>query len=614
MAITNTWRLTVLENDQSQTARPSIGNIGATVIDAIRGPLEPLLVPRGSEKLIIDIFGRPSVTNWQVWEAIQANKEADIYISAPSLNGKYGGVLVTQTGTEAFISGQTSIDSGNIDFAALDIEEPLGTGDGVTANFLLTLGDFDNYVNQSIDIQIDGVSINVAATDAEPEVLTTTPDVGSGTYTRATGVLDFTFTSIPTAGQVITANYVVDRSSDVYFILFNGSPETDSRSTKISYDTVTDRFLVNLYQINNEGTYISIEDSPYTVSLTEGSKGDNGANIFIEDVFEDNPYVNVLRNTSLATTVFTDDTSNVDFTGGDRGDAITVTQLTAGWAYFQDENTYPVDIFFDITADAGVPGIFSDLRNIYQEYSAYLLPLPDDDATTSIATKTSYGIDDKGIYYYWNWAIVRNVYTDSRITTNLMGKVFRKHAQMVDTFNAKAPSWKDENGHGGQLGSDIIKFTQKATKTDLQALDTGRINGMIFDNNYGPMIRSQRTSLTLESDYSYIGHSRLADYLISNIISNAIPNQYTKLNDVVHRAQVKSIADAIINPLLASPNNFLREALVVCDTSNNTDAVLARREFVLDVFVKFTPFAETVKFTFINTPQGTSVEELRENF
>jgi hypothetical protein len=192
-----------------------------------------------------------------------------------------------------------------------------------------------------------------------------------------------------------------------------------------------------------------------------------------------------------------------------------------------------------------------------------------------------------------------------------MGRVATKHAQMYDVFNGLAPSWIDENGHGGQLGGNIIEMAYDPSETQKQTLsEDNQINPIEFNTQYGVMITAQRTSLTSLSDYSYINHSRTADYIILNVERQVLPYQITKLNDADHRNRARIKGDAIVSPLAGAPYNLLRSYAIKCDSENNTNQVLNRREFVFEIAVKFTPTSESIRFIFTNVDQTTSVEEV----
>ena len=119
--------------------------------------------------------------------------------------------------------------------------------------------------------------------------------------------------------------------------------------------------------------------------------------------------------------------------------------------------------------------------------------------------------------------------------------------------------------------------------------------------------RTAQSPATL-SDTSWIGHSRLFDYIIYQTIDQILTYQITKLNDEVHRQLASSLGEQLSAPIVNL--NLLREAIPKCDRENNTDSVLARREFVFTWGVKVTPFSEKIIFNFVNVQQTVSVEEV----
>lgn len=696
----SSWRLSVKEVDLSSSTRPTTNNIGATVIEALKGPVKPVYIERGNTNKLATVFGEPTALKPQVFDALEYVKEAPIWVSAPNKNGKYGGVLVTKTGTEALTSG---VSSNSLTFSAIDVIEDVATGDDSTTTFTLNLADYTHYNNQSLIIKLNNTELtNFSISDAALEVIAA-DELISGGYNRSTGLLTLTFDTAPTASDTITAEYTVDRSSDAYFAIFTAAPQADDLSLLTSYDSINSRFTLQI-SLLVDGVYTQLSDSPYLISLTEGAKDDFGSNIYIEDVFLDNPYISYSVNTNLTpstfqasvsrsdllgigdgstktfsttlnnfstydeqtiditvagttinvsasdadpevlttspdvgdgtynrttgvvsftfdtapadnanirttyTTLESTDGATVDLNGGNRGDSISGSDYLTGWNYFQNSNTYAADIFFDISANPNIPGIFNDLASTYQQFKAYILPLPRATAASVKATKTSYGVTNRNVYYYWNWLRVENVYKDSSLWSPCIGPIAVKHAQMVDVFNGLAPAWIDENGHGGQLSVRVLDQAYDPDESTLRDLDiNAHINPIHNDKVYGPMIKSHRTSLSGNGDYSYISHSRLADYIISNITTQVLPYQYIKLNDIIHRDRVQKQADSIVAPLTAVPNQLLFNKQVICDETNNTPAILAARKFVLAVYIQFTPTSELIDFYVINTPAGAEI-------
>ena len=592
----------VIYNDRSATVNPTVSAVGATVIKSLRGSIEPVLFYKKQSKRIIEYFGIPDNGNEAIDDILNYNDSYPIYVSAPSVGGKFGGVLVTKTGTEPFVGGKVSK---TVDFSAINnYELPTQVANGIITNFTKTIDDFANYNAQSITLSVGGVDVEITASDAEPEVLTCS--LGAGTYTRATGVFDFTFTTAPTAGAVIEIGYTTNRSTDAYMAIFNKNAQTDDLAIKITSDT-TSRFILNLYK--KSGTvYNLLTDYPKTVSIIQNDEDGYKTNLYAEVLLKDSDYITAVVNTSLTFSTFTVDTANVVFAGGSRG-LVNTAALTSGWEYFKSSK-YTANIFFDTTADSAIPAIFNTLRNSYQKYAYYILPTTNVSYSDAITTYTSLMTDNKGIAFYWGWGKVINNYTGGTIASSLMGRRALRLADMVDVFNGLAPAWYNENGtHGGQLGSGIIEMFYDADDDAQVLLEQARLNPTIMHPTFGVVNTRERTSQSLQSDYSSIGHVRLADYLVYNIITQALPYQLYRLNDSSHRATVKSQIENIIRPTQAEPYNLLRDFIVKVDEENNNDEVLARVEFVVAVSLKFTPFSKYITLFFSNTAQGTDVSE-----
>lgn len=597
------WRISVLLNDQSAITRPSIGSVGATVVKSEKGPEAPIFFAPGQSARIRSIYGEPSAFHASVWDAIQYNNQFPLWISAPSSYTFHGGVIVRPAGTTPFSGGIPSDEFAS--FSALPQAQNMGEGDESAVDFVAVITNTVDLAEDSIDITVDGIAENITASDNGDGTWALAGDGGTGVYDSADGTVTYTFGAPPAANTTIDLHYSID-VSDAYFILFDKRGGADDLAAMIAVDG-DNNFTISAYKRSGVN-YSSLTGYPMTVSLTEGAKDGFGKVIFAEDVFESDDLIGAIVNDSASFSAFVDDSAQIDFTGGDRG-VTASTDLVRGWQQFQARNTYPVDVFFDATADPAIPAEFDTLRNGFQKYSAYILPTPYENTTDVQATRTSYGLNSRGIYLYWNWGLVRDGITGRKFWSTLMGRVATKHAQMYNVYNGLAPSWTDENNHGGQLGSGILKMAYDPSETELKTLDEVQINPIILSPEYGPMITSQRTTVTTLSDYSWIGHSRTADFIIRNVIEQVLPYQITKLNDADHRNRAKSKADRIIEPLSNPPYNLLRGYEVLCDETNNTDDVLARREFVLEVRVKFTPFSEYVRFIFTNVDQSTEISE-----
>lgn len=615
------YRVTTTFKDYSDAINAYVGAVQGSVIKAGKGPNIPSFFEKGSIQKVLNTFGYPSSTYPGIQDAIDAIQQSGIWLASPTgANAKYGGVLVTTAGTVALTKGLTSK---SVTFSAIPWQGAVGTGDGSTTVFSVTLPDYADYVNQSIDIEVGGVSIEVTATDAEPEVLSGT-GLTSGSYTRATGALELTFSSAPTTGDAIVATYTVDKSDIAYMALLDAYPQTDDLKVKLTMQTKledvsgvetavdTGIWSMNIYRLDLEGVYTEIQNSPIQISATTNKKNDAGQNVYATTVLDESLLFYPVVNTALTYSISTDDSTPVLLVGGSRGDAVSGSDFaTIYTTYFSDGGQYPVNIFFDSTGESEVATAFETLRGTYQTRARYLLPVANQSATSTLADVTSArnSVKDRGIYYYaLTWGTHRDLYQGQNFVCSNMGLVAQKHVSSINyNYGAGSVMWLDDvNGVGGQLGSGIVKLSYNATETQLQAFDQAHINPVVMDPLYGPTIKSQRTTYQGTGDYTYIPHSSLADSIISLIETQVIPPQIGKPNDAIHRQRVW----AQTNALMQIVDPYLSEWVVLCSSDNNPDSILTARKFVLTIGVKYTPTSEFIDLIFVNGPQGLSITEV----
>jgi hypothetical protein len=605
------WRIDTKLQDNSQTVSISPNTKGYTAIKAPKGLTTPTLFQKGEVQRVLDSFGYPSTTYPQIQDVIDYVNAYACWVSAPydSASALFGGVFVTKAGTIPFTKGLSS--TAISDFSAISNEESLGTGDGSTTNFSTTLSMSDYYVNQSIDIEVDGVSITVTASDAEPEILTTDPNVGSGTYTRATGVVDFTFDTAPTSGEVITVTSTADLSSDAYFALISKSPQTDDLATLITANG-SGEFILNMYRKDNDGVYVAWTDSPYTGSIVSGAKDGFGNVIYLETLLANNNYLVADVNTALTYSGLVPDTTSVAFDGGSRGDALAGSDIASAFStYLQDPTTYNPKVIFACEDDSSVATAIETLSESYQTRSRFLLPTANDTATNLLTntTSTKHSIDDRNINFFpLSWGIHKDLYNDNNFVCSNMGLIAKKYADSIQlSFGGLSPMYFDENGVGGQLGSSIVSLSNTASGTQWEDFDKAGMNPIRYYPGVGPVIVGDKTSSsTILTDYSYTIHSEIANYILENIEQQVLPAQIGKPNDTFHREQVRAKADLIVSQV----SNYLEDYYIQCDESNNNADVRNLRKFVLTIGVIFEKNSQTIEFIFINSRSGLDIQEV----
>jgi len=614
---------TSLQNKSFSVGQDFALGTGATVIPADRGPMVPIKINKGETERMKMLFG---ANRYEVLEAIAYNSKYPLWVSAPYSGGSFAALLLTDTG---LVPCPLSF-SGNpkdINFNNLSLQFKMGVGNGkvtafsvifdgrlipdtseVTAlNASLIVGDTPHDVVLNWNASTNNFSINI-------------PSVGSGDIIKTpTGneyIITFSFSIVPPKGTPIAFRINVDSEkltslSSIYGIVGLKFPCDDFLAASVYKSNVEGNLILDIRH-KKKGIYYQMGGYPVEISLTEKTVNGNGILIYAPELLKDDDFIFVLPNPDRKLDWDTWAGSNdlVNFVGGQRGINCDGMLLKTGWEQFKEFKKYPADIYFDSTGCTEIPEEFASLREEIP-YRRFLYPQPLGTKASEILSGNA-PLSNRGICTFWGSALIRNSYEPTgNLPSTLMGEIATKYADArVLSYGGRAVAWGDENGVGGQLTQGrIVSFLYDAKEDEMQRLDKMRINPVVMNELFGPMIASRRTTDNSETDYSYEDYSMVIDYCVERIVNEVLPYQLIKFNDDSHRTIVRAKAELILNPLLVAPNNVIQDYAVKCDAENNGVDVLTREEFVLTVAIKPTRKSEFIHFNFINSAVGGSVEE-----
>jgi hypothetical protein len=401
--------------------------------------------------------------------------------------------------------------------------------------------------------------------------------------------------------------------ADVSHSFFALSPQTDNIAMNVLYTSgsLNSFFTATVFKATSQG---NIFVNTYNYSL-DVQKDGYGRSLYYQDVFKDNPYVKVQVNSSYTGTpyVLTGNTQYA-FAGGNRGAEPVVGDYITGWNNFQNQQTYRVDLLMDVSGKT--PNTLLNIVTNNQPWAFAITMVPmGNNVSSAISYRQGLGINSDKIATYTNWMQIQDDYNNSSAWISQLGSVGGKYALMFDAYNALAPAGVDENNHGGLLSDwKVISWEYDYSDfsiglgSDLQNLDQAQINPIIFSEIDGVVIQGDRTMLTYNSDTSFVGTRRLYNLIEDVIQKQILRKQVFKLNDPNHRLAAKTLTNSFLEPILNA--GLLREMVVICDASNNTDLVLNARQFVLDVYVKVTPTSEWCFLHLIRVSQNVSISSM----
>ena len=158
---------------------------------------------------------------------------------------------------------------------------------------------------------------------------------------------------------------------------------------------------------------------------------------------------------------------------------------------------------------------------------------------------------------------------------------------------------------GQYLGITKLAYNPKQASRD--DLYRARINPIVTFPGQGTVLFGDKTALTSPSAFDRINVRRLF-ITLEKAISTAAKAQLFEFNDSFTRAQFR----AAVEPFLRDVKNRrgLVDFSVVCDETNNTDAVQDRNEFVCSIFLKPAKSINYITLNFVAARSGVQFEEI----
>ena len=179
------------------------------------------------------------------------------------------------------------------------------------------------------------------------------------------------------------------------------------------------------------------------------------------------------------------------------------------------------------------------------------------------------------------------------ITTNCAADV----AGCIARNDKLADPWISPAGfRRGQI-LDVISLVHNPSDAEMDTLYDAKINPITTFPGEGTVLFGDKTLADGTSTLSRINVSRLFIYL-KKTIGAAARGKLFELNDATTRASFVNAVTPLLRNIQA--RRGLTDFRVVCDETNNTDALVDANQFIADIFVKPTKSINFIKLTFTN--------------
>ena len=210
---------------------------------------------------------------------------------------------------------------------------------------------------------------------------------------------------------------------------------------------------------------------------------------------------------------------------------------------------------------------------------------------------TSFGVFDSGYKYIYDRFADRYRYIP------LNGDV----AGLCASVTANGTPWFSPAGLNRGAIRGAVKLAYSPTKSQRDTLYQRRINPVTSLPGQGIVLFGDKTALASPSAFDRINVRRLFN-VIEKTIGNAAKGVLFELNDEFTRSNFKNTVEPFLRGIQAERG--ITDFLVVCDSTNNTGAIIDANEFKADFYIKPARSINFITLTFIATRTGVSFEEV----
>ena len=177
---------------------------------------------------------------------------------------------------------------------------------------------------------------------------------------------------------------------------------------------------------------------------------------------------------------------------------------------------------------------------------------------------------------------------------------------VADTAIRQEP-WFSPAGFSRGAIRNLAKLARNPTKTDRDELYANRVNPISTFPGQGAVLFGDKTALSTPSAFDRINVRRLF-IVVEKAIEEAAKAQLFELNDEITRNVFKGIVTPFLRNIQS--RRGITDYLVVCDSSNNTSAVIDNNEFVADIYIQPTRSINFITLTFVATRTCISFSEV----
>ena len=423
--------------------------------------------------------------------------------------------------------------------------------------------------------------------------------------------------------SVCTANATNGFASWTYKSSFAGAPSTTPFVS--SYGGANDQ--IHIAVIDEDGLFTGTKDTVLEafayVSQAPDAVYDDGTPAYWKTVIRNNSrYIYALNNTAAfsantdvdasAGTVYTPafGTTTSSMVGGASSAAVAANVQT-GLDLFSNKDE--IDISLIVTGDGldtTTQNYATNIAKTRMDCVAFVSPLQGQvvgqsasAATTAVAawaaslTSTNYAFADSGWKYQYDK--YNNIYRWIPLNGDMAGLCVRT--------DDNTDPWFSPAGYSRGAVKNVVKLAWNPNQAQRDTIYSAAVNPVISLPGQGTLLFGDKTLTTQPSAFSRINVRRLF-IVLEKAISNASKFSLFELNDEFTRAQFVALVEPFLRDIKGRRGIY--DYRVVCDSTNNTQAVIDGNRFVGDIYIKPARSINYIQLNFIAVRSGVQFSEI----
>ena len=642
----------------------------ATSIGAVAGAFEkgPVgeIVAIGSEKELVDIFGKPNGSNFETW-----------FTAANFL--QYGNALRVVRAESAILNAMSG-GSGLLIKSTTDYLNNYSAGQGSSGEWgARTAGTHGNSLGVSMCTNATAYEQNLGSSNqtvGEDAIGATVIKVDAGTAFNVGDLISFSsadassdatafahiagdegneyeITAINTHDltvrlkddpngkgvQAIIPDNTFIRRRWAFYDLFDAAPGTSTYAAGkgLSNDEIHIVVFDRTGDISGfrkdtagERTNAVLETYQGLSQAAAAKTTQGGTNYYPDVIYGQSSFIywldhdaslsnagtNPVAGTSFASTAGNGGVKDDNLSGGTDDYAVTVGELALAYDNFADAETVDVNLIMAGTTPAGADGTthatkLIDIAEARKDVVAFISPRRADvvnvakSFTQAQNVKTFFDGLSSSSYAVFDsgYKYMYDKFNDTFRFVPLNGDIA---GLCANTDNVADPFFSPGGFNRGQIRG-AVKLAFNPTKAQRDILYPARVNPVVSFPGNGTVLFGDKTALSKPSAFDRINVRRLF-ILLEKAIATAAKFQLFEFNDEFTRAQFRNLVEPFLRDIQG--RRGITDFSVVADGTNNTGEVIDRNEFVADIFIKPARSINFIQLNFIAVRTGVAFSEI----